>query len=313
MSFARFSTNDLRRQDPRLRRRGRVHRRSARHLRRRRRGARFRSCRTCCATSARTASSITWRRTCRTVARRVHEATTVPGLERRYHESGVASRDRSATSSLCSQGELVHEHRCRSRFRHAERARFHFRQRTGRLGVGRRRSIRCTARRTIPTTPRRATPTTWARWSRRCASALGNAGVDGDDIEAIALDTTGSSVIPVDEHLQPLDDYYLWCDHRAWQEAARDHRRRRTHGRSKPSTGAAASTPPSGASPSCCTGCATIRTSARASPPRWSTATWWPPCCAASPIRRRCRAASAPWATSGCGTQRWAVCRRKSS
>jgi L-ribulokinase len=27
-------------------------------------------------------------------------------------------------------------------------------------------------------------------------------------------------VIPVDDHLQPLDDYYLWCDHRAAREAA---------------------------------------------------------------------------------------------
>ncbi|MDE3165411.1 MAG: ribulokinase, partial [Acidobacteriota bacterium] len=50
--------------------------------------------------------------------------------------------------------------------------------------------------------------------------ALAGAKVSGDSIEAIALDTTGSSVIPVDEHLNPLDDYYLWCDHRAWQEAA---------------------------------------------------------------------------------------------
>src|SRR5690242_14998920 len=50
--------------------------------------------------------------------------------------------------------------------------------------------------------------------------ALAGAGVDGSAVEAIALDTTGSSVVPVDEHLQPLDDYYLWCDHRAWQEAA---------------------------------------------------------------------------------------------
>jgi ribulose kinase len=24
----------------------------------------------------------------------------------------------------------------------------------------------------------------------------------------------------VDEQLKPLDDYYLWCDHRAWREAA---------------------------------------------------------------------------------------------
>ena len=44
--------------------------------------------------------------------------------------------------------------------------------------------------------------------------ALETAGVGGDAIEAIALDTTGSSVIPVDAHLVPLNDYYLWCDHR---------------------------------------------------------------------------------------------------
>jgi len=51
-------------------------------------------------------------------------------------------------------------------------------------------------------------------------NALRNAGVDGQAIEAIALDTTGSSIIPVDRNLQPIDDYYLWCDHRAWQEAS---------------------------------------------------------------------------------------------
>src|SRR6185437_15302391 len=45
--------------------------------------------------------------------------------------------------------------------------------------------------------------------------AVRDAGIDGEQIEALALDTTGSSVIPVDERLQPLDDYYLWCDHRA--------------------------------------------------------------------------------------------------
>ena len=50
--------------------------------------------------------------------------------------------------------------------------------------------------------------------------ALKDAGISGDQIAAIALDTTGSSVIPVGEALQPLGDYYLWCDHRAKQEAA---------------------------------------------------------------------------------------------
>jgi L-ribulokinase len=50
--------------------------------------------------------------------------------------------------------------------------------------------------------------------------ALGSARTQGEQIKAIALDTTGSSVIPVGEGLLPLDDYYLWCDHRATREAA---------------------------------------------------------------------------------------------
>ena len=50
--------------------------------------------------------------------------------------------------------------------------------------------------------------------------ARDRASIDGREIAAIALDTTGSSVVPVGEGLAPLDDYYLWCDHRAWREAA---------------------------------------------------------------------------------------------
>jgi L-ribulokinase len=50
-------------------------------------------------------------------------------------------------------------------------------------------------------------------------AALKSTGVAGDAVEAIALDTTGSSVIPVGEGLEPLDEYYLWCDHRAFAEA----------------------------------------------------------------------------------------------
>ena len=44
-------------------------------------------------------------------------------------------------------------------------------------------------------------------------------GVDAKEVVALALDTTGSSVIPVDDHVQPLDEYMLWCDHRAHREA----------------------------------------------------------------------------------------------
>jgi len=50
--------------------------------------------------------------------------------------------------------------------------------------------------------------------------AVKKAGISGDQVRALAVDTTGSSVIPLGENLQPLDEYYLWCDHRAKGEAA---------------------------------------------------------------------------------------------
>jgi len=48
---------------------------------------------------------------------------------------------------------------------------------------------------------------------------LATTGIAGEAVEAIALDTTGSSVIPVGAGLEPLDEFYLWCDHRAHREA----------------------------------------------------------------------------------------------
>ncbi len=50
--------------------------------------------------------------------------------------------------------------------------------------------------------------------------AVKQSGVDPRSVAAMALDTTGSTVIPLGEGLVPLDDYYLWCDHRAHREAA---------------------------------------------------------------------------------------------
>ncbi|HXR96895.1 MAG TPA: ribulokinase [Terriglobales bacterium] len=51
------------------------------------------------------------------------------------------------------------------------------------------------------------------------AGGLRSAGVAGSAVNALACATTGSSVIPVDAGMQPLGDYYLWCDHRAKGEA----------------------------------------------------------------------------------------------
>ncbi|HEX4156577.1 MAG TPA: ribulokinase [Acidobacteriaceae bacterium] len=55
--------------------------------------------------------------------------------------------------------------------------------------------------------------------ARAMREVLAQTGVDRATVEALALDTTGSSVVVVDEKMQPLDDYYLWCDHRALKEA----------------------------------------------------------------------------------------------
>jgi len=50
--------------------------------------------------------------------------------------------------------------------------------------------------------------------------AITGAGITGHQIDAVALDTTGSTVVPVAQGMVPLDEYYLWCDHRAKSEAA---------------------------------------------------------------------------------------------
>jgi L-ribulokinase len=55
--------------------------------------------------------------------------------------------------------------------------------------------------------------------ARATREVLAQTGVEGGQVVALALDTTGSSVIFVDAEMQPLDEYMLWCDHRAHREA----------------------------------------------------------------------------------------------
>ena len=58
------------------------------------------------------------------------------------------------------------------------------------------------------------------RWLAPCKRRSPRQASRADEILSLAIDTTGSTVIPVDAHMQPLDEYYLWCDHRAKNEAA---------------------------------------------------------------------------------------------
>ena len=114
-------------------------------------------------------------------------------------------------------------------------------------------------------------------------AALKKAGIPGERVEAIALDTTGSSVIPVGKGLRPLGEYYLWCDHRAKGEAAEiTEAARRTGLEAINWCGGVYSS--EWGSLSCCTGCATILPSAPNSFLPSNTAIWSPPRSAASPI-----------------------------
>jgi len=62
-------------------------------------------------------------------------------------------------------------------------------------------------------------------------------------------------VVPVGKGLEPLDDYYLWCDHRAWREAAQITEVARRTRRWRRLIGAAALYSLNGDLRSCCTGC----------------------------------------------------------
>jgi L-ribulokinase len=58
-----------------------------------------------------------------------------------------------------------------------------------------------------------------AALAKAVRGAVEAAGIDGRSVAALAVDTTGSTVVMVDDGLRPLDDYYVWCDHRAKAEA----------------------------------------------------------------------------------------------
>ena len=142
--------------------------------------------------------------------------------------------------------------------------------------------------------------------------ALADAGVAGSEIMALALDTTGSTVVPVGkgshsaQRLLPLVRSPCvgrgGADHRGGtrHRAAGDPRlRRRLFVGMGFCQAAALAAAPSGAA-------------RRSSSPRSSIATWSRRCSRASPIPISCREASAPWATSGSGVLRTAACRRRS-
>ena len=110
-------------------------------------------------------------------------------------------------------------HRCGSRLRHAECSRFHFRQPPGTPGFGHRR---------VPADPQEGGPRPRHAGARRPHGRAGRGHAQGRGAGGRArradrghraryhrLERRARSA-----NLEPLDDYYLWCDHRAAREAA---------------------------------------------------------------------------------------------
>ena len=119
----------------------------------------------------------------------------------------------------------LYEHRRRCRLRHAQRARLDLFEAIAAGSAPPEPSIRCTARKKIRTTPRKVMPTTCAPWLTRptqpflmqSAPTRKSTDTRSKPLRSTPPDPAWSWST---EHLQPLDDYYLWCDHRAWKEAA---------------------------------------------------------------------------------------------
>ena len=117
-------------------------------------------------------------------------------------------------------------------------------------------------------------------------AAIQAAGVAGEQVQSLALDTTGSSVVPVVNSSSPLTN--ITCGATiAPGGSHRNHKNRPGAKIRAPSIGAAASIPPSGDPPSSFTGFAITPKSGLGSLGPSNTATWSPPSSAASPIPAR--------------------------
>ena len=117
--------------------------------------------------------------------------------------------------------------------------------------------------------------------------AVKNAGISGDQVEAIALDTTGSSVIPVGKNLAAPRRILPVVRSPREGRSRGDHRSRASRRTGSDSVVRRRLFVGMGIFQAPALACATTPTSDRSLSPRSSTATWWRRRCAASPIRKR--------------------------
>ena len=118
-------------------------------------------------------------------------------------------------------GVAAHGHRGRRRFRHAQRSRFDRRQRAGNARLGGVRVSACTARAKIRTIATQSHDDHMRALADATREAVKAAGIRATEVDAIALDTTGSSVVAGRSKACCRSTTTIsWCDHRAKNEAA---------------------------------------------------------------------------------------------
>ena len=145
-----------------------------------------------------------------------------------------------------------------------------------------------------------------ARW-RQLPRSPEESGSSGEQVEAIALDTTGSSRDSRRQEHAAAERVLPVVRSSREGRSQRRLRKLRTERGLEAIRWCGGVIPANGDSRSCCIGCGITQISVRSSLRHSSIATWWRRRCAESAIRRRSSAASARWATNGCGMPRWAV------
>ena len=59
----------------------------------------------------------------------------------------------------------------------------------------------------------------WETFKTCVKSVMAESGVDKEQVEAFAMDSSAETIVFMDENMQPLDNFYVWMDNRAEAEA----------------------------------------------------------------------------------------------
>ena len=65
----------------------------------------------------------------------------------------------------------------------------------------------------------------WETFKTCVRRVMAGSGVDKHQVRAFAMDSSAETIVFLDEHMEPLDNFYVWMDSRAEAEAVEINRR----------------------------------------------------------------------------------------